>query len=123
ISFFKSLLVAVITRTSTLISLSLPTRCTLFSCNARSTFRLRGKAHIAYFIQKNGSTVCSFKLTCAIFNCRCECAFYVAEKFAFYQFAGDCGAIYFQHWAVVALTFLVKPMRHQFLSGSVWTRY
>ena len=37
ISFFKSLLVAAITRTSTLISLSLPTRVILFSCKARNT--------------------------------------------------------------------------------------
>ena len=43
ISFFKSLLVAAITRTSTLMSLSLPTRVILFSCKARSTFAWAGR--------------------------------------------------------------------------------
>ena len=43
ISFFKSLLVAAITRTSTLISLSAPTLVTTFSCNARKTFACADK--------------------------------------------------------------------------------
>ena len=81
-------------------------------------FGLRGHRHFADFIQQQSSAFGQFEASRAPLQRPGECAFFVAEDFAFDQGFGNGGAIDGNEWFVPARAEFMNGAGHQFLAGA-----
>ena len=118
ISCSRSLLVAAITRTSTLIVRADPSRSTSPSCSTRSTLACVFGAHVADFVEEDRAAVGLLELADLLLGRAGERALLVAEQLRLDQLLGNRGAVDLHEPLAAAQAVAVDRARDQLLAGA-----
>ena len=108
ISFFRSLFVAAITRTSTLHVLVAAHGRDAALLQGAQHLGLGGQAHVADLVQEERAAIGQLEFALAVLDGAGEAALHVAEELALDQFAGDGGTVHLDEGPLGALALFVQ---------------
>ena len=83
-------------------------------------FRLRGRRHVADFIQENRAVVALLEFADALDRRAGERAFFVAEQFAFQKLFGNRGAVHREERLFAAVAVMINRAGDEFLAGAAF---